>query len=328
MVKSARVLFMVLCVVCLFGAKAGASAQVGIITGSERGTYFQFGLDLQQLLGPRGILLSVYPSSGSIENIHAVYKRPRTQLGIVQSDVLAFVARVQSNPTLRNVADKIKLVFPLYNEEIHLVAREGVRDFDDLAGRRVAIGQEESGTYLTARLLFEISGLQPKEMVTVGTGEALSLLKAGEVDAMFYVAGYPVRLFEEGVSREDGLNLIPITNGDVVEFYPASTIPGEAYPWVSGPVPTVTVKATLVSFDFRGENCVHVGNVAAIVYQNLDWLKQEGHPKWKSVDLDHELRGWEQYGCVEQALRKVKKTPPQRAQEVNPVLEAIKEILQ
>lgn len=301
---------------------------MGIITGSEQGTYFQFGLNLQQLVGPRGIMLSVYPSSGSIENIHAVYKRPRTQLGIVQSDVLAFVARVQSNPTLRDVAEKIKLVFPLYNEEIHLVAREGVKDFDDLAGRRVAIGQEGSGTFLTARLLFEISGLKPEEMVTVGTDEALSQLKTGEVDAMFYVAGYPVRLFQEGVSREDGLNLIPITNQDVMEFYPASTIPGGAYPWVADPVPTVTVKAVLVSYDFKGDNCGHVGNVAAILYQNLDWLKREGHPKWKSVDLDYELRGWEQYGCVEQALRRVQKAPPQRAVEVNPVLEAIKEILQ
>ena len=43
----------------------------------------------------------------------AVYQRPATQLGIVQSDVLAFVARVETDPVLKRIATKIKMVFPL-----------------------------------------------------------------------------------------------------------------------------------------------------------------------------------------------------------------------
>jgi hypothetical protein len=39
-----------------------------------------------------------------------VYQRPGTQMGIVQSDVLAFVSRVQSEPVLKRIAKKIKLV--------------------------------------------------------------------------------------------------------------------------------------------------------------------------------------------------------------------------
>ena len=85
------------------------------------------------------------------------------------------------------------MVFPLYNEEIHLLGRKGDPDFDDLADRRVAIGREGSGTYLTARLLFKVSEVVPKEMVLIDTDEALAELKAGRIDAMFYVAGYPVR---------------------------------------------------------------------------------------------------------------------------------------
>jgi len=60
-----------------------------------------------------------------------------------------------------------------------------VTDFDQLAGKRVAVGEDGSGTYLTARLLFEVSGVKPKEMVPIGTSEALSQLKAGTIDAMF-----------------------------------------------------------------------------------------------------------------------------------------------
>ena len=54
------------------------------------------------------------------------------------------------------------MVFPLYNEEIHLLGRRGITDFDDLTDRRVAIGREGSGTYLTARLLFKVSEVTPK----------------------------------------------------------------------------------------------------------------------------------------------------------------------
>ena len=55
--------------------------------------------------------------------MYAVYQKPGVQLGIVQSDVLAFVARVQSDPVLKRIAKKTKMVFPLYNEEIHMLAR-------------------------------------------------------------------------------------------------------------------------------------------------------------------------------------------------------------
>src|SRR5256712_1829451 len=129
---------------------------MGLITGGDKGTYYQFGLDLQKLVKRAGINLTVYPSKGSIENIYAVYERPGVPLGIVQSDVLAFVSRVQSDPVLQRIAKKTKMVFPLYNEEVHLLARGNVASFDDLADRRVAIGREGSGNYLTSRLLFNV----------------------------------------------------------------------------------------------------------------------------------------------------------------------------
>ena len=133
-------------------AGAQAATELGIITGGDKGTYYQFGLDLQRLAKDRGFDLAVHPSRGSIENIYAVYQRPATQLGIVQSDVLAFVARVQTDPTLKRIAKKTNMVFPLYNEEVHLLGRRDIVDFDDLADRRVAIGREGSGTYLTCLL--------------------------------------------------------------------------------------------------------------------------------------------------------------------------------
>jgi TRAP transporter TAXI family solute receptor len=137
-----------------------SAVDLAVMTGGKKGTYYQFGLNLQELVKSRGIRLRVNNSTGSIENLYAVYKRPRTQMGIVQSDVLAFVSKVQTDPVLKRIAKKTKMIFPLYNEEVHLIGRRGLRSFDDLAGKRVAIGKEGSGTYLTARLLFEVSDVR------------------------------------------------------------------------------------------------------------------------------------------------------------------------
>ena len=108
-----------------WGFCAGA-IDMGIVTGGPKGTYYQIGLNLEELVGQSDINLRVDNSKGSIENIYAVYQRPKTQLGIVQSDVLAFVSRVQTNPVLKGIARKTKMVFPLYNEEVHLLTSHDI----------------------------------------------------------------------------------------------------------------------------------------------------------------------------------------------------------
>jgi len=310
-------------------ALEAAPVELGLITGGERGTYYQFGLDIQKLLAQTAptMALNVYPSKGSVENIYAVYQRPATQMGIVQSDVLAFVFRIQSDPVLRRIARKVKMVFPLYNEEIHILGRKGITDFDDLADRRVAIGREGSGTYLTTRILLKMAEITPREMVLIDTDEALAELKAGRIDAMFYVAGYPVKLFAEKVAESDGLALVPVLNKTVLEFYERSEIPAQTYRWQPTSVTTAAIKAVLVSFDFRRADCDYIGRFAQTVTKNMDWLITNGHPKWKSVDLEYALRGWEQYDCVRKYLGKPIRTPTERPASGNPVMDAIKEAL-
>lgn len=309
-------------------AALGADAQgahLSIMTGGEKGTYYQFGLNLQELVSEHGLQLSVVNSKGSVENIYAVYKRPKTQMGIVQSDVLAFVAKVHTDPVLKRIARKIKMVFPLYNEEVHILGRSSLTDFDALENKRVAIGKEGSGTYLTAKLFFAVSHIKPSAMVTIGTDDALAQLKAGQVDAMFYVAGYPVKLFNESVTSADGLKIVPVQNKKILEFYPSAEIPANTYNWQKESVKTAAVKAVLVSFDFRRANCDYVGRFAEVLHGSLDWLKKNGHPKWKTVDLNYPLKGWEQYDCVKRYLNT--SPPPSPKDKLNPVLEAIKDYL-
>jgi TRAP transporter TAXI family solute receptor len=279
-------------------AAEGEQAFLGIITGDVGSTAHQVGTDLKNLVKRSNIQLAVFNSSGSVENIYAVYQRPGHHMGLVQSDVLAFVAKVKSDPRLKLIADKIKWVWPLYNQEVHILGQGTNRRFSDLHGKRVAIGHEESGTYLTSRLIFEISGILPRQMVAIGHGQAVAALKSGRIDAMVTVDGFPVERLAQDVSSADGLHLIPITDEHILKFYPASRIPAGTYPWQTAAVDTVSVRAILVAYDFRNHHCNAIGHVARLMMDHLDWLRFNGHPKWKTVDLDETVKGWEQYQCV------------------------------
>lgn len=307
-------------------AESGGLTSMGMVTGGPSGTYYQFGLNLKELVKTKGIRLNVHNSNGSVDNIFAVFKRPHTQMGIVQSDVLAFVSKVQTDEVLKKIAKKIKLIYPLYNEEIHLVGHNDILEFEDIEGKRVAIGKEGSGTYLTASLLFKIAGVYPAEIVTIGSDEALAKLKEGAIDAMFYVAGYPVKLFSDKVSREDELRLIPISSKGITEFYPKADIPAGTYDWQEETVNSVAVKSVLVSYNFRNAHCENVGKFASTLAENIGWLKENGHPKWNYVDLEYPLKGWEQYDCVVR-YRDKSKQKITVSKEINPVLEAIKDML-
>lgn len=286
----------------LTGAAFAQTADLGIVTGSETGTYIKFGNDLKNLLQKKSIELDVHTSAGSLENIYSVYKLPKAQLGIVQSDVLAFIT-TRPDESLSKIAKKIRLVHPLYNEEVHILASNDVSSFEDLDGRKVAIGGKGSGTFLTADTLLTIAEIDVVQVYESGS-DALESLKAGDIDAMFYVAGYPVKLFAEEVTEDDKLQLLPILNKEISEIYNvSSTIPRSAYSFLGEDLETIAVKAVLITYAYKRANCDRVGNVARIISDEMDWLRENGHPKWNNVDLDFKLNGWEQYKCVKPGTR-------------------------
>ena len=125
-----------------------------------------------------------------------------------------------------------------------------------------------------------MADVAPRETVLIDTDEALAELKAGRIDAMFYVAGYPVKLFSEKVAESDGLALVPILNKTILEFYEQSNIPAKTYAWQASPLQTAAIKAVLVSFDFRRGDPENIGRLAQVVSKNMDWLITNGHPKW------------------------------------------------
>jgi uncharacterized protein len=319
--------------VLLTGATHAAAAEdeqgfLGIITGDVKSTAHHVGMDLKALVKRYNIHLAVYNSSGSVENVYAVYQRPGTHMGLVQSDVLAFVAKVKTDPVLKLIADKIKWVFPLYDQEIHILAKGAILRFSDLQGKRVAIGNAESGAYLTSRLLFEISGVLPRQMLAIGQAQALAALKSGSIDAMITVDGSPVERLALDVSPADDLHLVPVTDDRIRVFYPACRIPSGTYPWQTVEVDTVSVKAILVAYDFRNHHCHTIGNVARLMTDKQEWLRFNGHPKWKTVDLTDTVKAWERYKCVTNftPTATAAETESSPSRKPNPVADAIEAV--
>lgn len=282
-----------------------------VMTGGATGTYIQIGRDLAGLMAQCGQTLNVVESAGSLENFMAVRTRSNTQFGIVQSDVLEYLKTYSANdPDVARAIRGVRIAFPLYDEEVHLLARSGIDSVDDLAGKRVAIGTENSGTFLTASLVLDLTGTNAAERRQISPADALPALKAGDIDAFFYVAGAPTALFAEGEIDGGQFHLVPITDETLKATYNAVTIPANTYPFQSEAVEGVAVKALLMTFEYnaRGnsyqrQSCRAVSDLSNLILTRLPQLQENGHPKWKNVDLQDIPPGWDIGNCVNAGLQ-------------------------
>lgn len=299
--------------VALLLAALPASAQEfekNILTGGPTGTYIQFGNDIAGLLGECGQTLNVRESAGSLENFLGVRNRRATQFGIVQSDVLEYLQTYSADdPDIRRAIAGVRIAFPLYNEEVHVLAKRSIQSPADLTGKRVAIGVEDSGTFLTASLLMDLVGVELGEVLTIPPGESMTRLLSGDIDAFFYVAGAPTKLFQSTDIDPNQFHLLPITDPVLQAVYTSSSIPAGTYPFQSADVPLVAVKAVLMTYEYnRAKNAYHrqsckaVSDVANQVFTQFSRLQESGHPKWKQVDLNDIPPGWDVSSCVNTGL--------------------------
>src|SRR5262249_30614498 len=140
-------------------------------------------------------------------------------------------------------------------------------------------------------------------------------------------AGAPVKLLAEGVTAADNLALIPVTNKSAIEFYPTAEIPANTYGWQTKALPTVAVQPVLESFDFLRLDLHNGGRSAQSLASNIGWLRDNGHAKRKTIQLDYPVKGWEQYDCVRKYVGRIGPAPATAKSSENPVLDAIKGML-
>lgn len=292
-----------------------------MVTGSPKGTYFEFGKNIQALLGSSaGFSVCVKASQGSLDNIKRMASAENAGIGIVQSDVIEVL---KTNKVLQGQRDikELRLIAPLYNEEIHILARKSIHSLNDLATKKVNVGSVGGGTWITATTLFQSLALSDNELPILTNFDhktAVQKVLAGELDAMIYVAGKPVELFASlsqmyDQNLLDQLHFVPIRSepSQALPYFQASIMQND-YPWLSGSVDTLAVKSLLVAYDFSRNDsayakarCDQLKQLGATLRQGIYDLQgdsQRWHQKWQQVDLMAPVSGWERDTCSWNAI--------------------------
>ena len=295
---------------CCVVPGAAQEIETTLMAGPAGGTYARIGRDLAAIGAECGLGLNVQESAGSVENMQAVRDRRATQLGLVQSDALEYFRTFEADdPALRRTARGVRVALPLYDEEVHVLARRDIAGLGDLAGKRVAVGDAGSGTRVTADLILDLAQVEPAERRAIAPAAALDALLGGEIDALFYVVGAPAEIFASGRIDPESFHLLPLDEPVLTAVYSPAEIPAGSYPFVTEPVKVVAVRAVLVTFDFdprrnsyQAASCRAVADWSHLIVTRLDRLRQEGHPKWGAVDLRALPAGWQVSNCVLEGL--------------------------
>lgn len=241
-----------------------------------------------------GITVSPISTTGSMENASAVRDRSGVQLGFVQEDTLEYIRTLApGDSTLRRMAQGLSVVMPLHSQAIHVLARRELAGLEDLDGQRVSLGNEGSGTQLTAGLVLDVAGVAPAARIEdLAPQASLDALLAGEIDAMFLVDGVPSPLLADARIDPARFHLLGLTQPVLTALYTPSRITPGAYPVAPNGVETVAVRSVLMTFDFSATgnayhraSCAAVADVAQLIVSRIEPLQAGGHPAWRSVDF-------------------------------------------
>jgi TRAP-type uncharacterized transport system substrate-binding protein len=252
-----------------------------LMTGDEQGTYYQIGQEIAEQTDKVGINLQVLPSEGSWANIVALFNND-TEFAIFQIDAYLKAARNFYSNTAMDIHSELKVVMPLYHDEIHVIkAKERPLDFAGEESFVVGCGLEGSGSCLSAEVIAEFYG---KEFTYVHENydQSLAGLKTGELDLVIITAGKPLKL----LVGQAGLDLVSLPRTrKAAEVYLYTSITSEDYAWLESPVETYSVRTVLATMIQEQEGLANdlVGAVHFTILINEDRLKKKGHPKWKDV---------------------------------------------
>ncbi|MEA5512223.1 TAXI family TRAP transporter solute-binding subunit [Crocosphaera sp. UHCC 0190] len=263
--------------------------EINIVTGNEAGEYYSVAKDIEKLALTKNLDIDIIPTKGALQNIDNVFYYQSIPLGITQGDILAFLNTfANKDEEARRQAESIRVVMPLYQEQVHIITRQDIKSVKELTGKRVSIGESGSGTSTTAATLLHQLNINPKKLETFDIKRGIDALREKEIDALFYVVGMPAKVLQEQIFTDDNFHILPLTlppqpNDDFLsKIYSKAVVPGNTYPWQKEAVETLSVQSFL--FSVAEENCDHVTPVAKLIIENLSWLQENGDPIWKQIN--------------------------------------------
>lgn len=183
-----------------------------MVTGSAGGGYHAFGLRLQERLAEEGVTLELVGTRGSLDNLRQLLAEDASvQIGLVQSGTELHLA-----PEER---ERLRGLGAVYQEPLWLFQRRDLdlRALADLAGRRIDIGSDGSGTQAVVLSLFAANEVAREPgWLALSSQEASAALNEGSLDAAFFV-GPPENPLIRELARNDRLRLAGVRRADAYQ---------------------------------------------------------------------------------------------------------------
>lgn len=266
---------------------------VTIGTGGQTGVYYQVGGAICKLVNrdtdTHGIKCT-HTTGGSVKNINGI-RGGDLDMGVAQSDV-QFKAYNGTSPEdfPEGAYEDLRSVFSVHPEPFTIVARadSGITTLDDLAGKRVNIGDPGSGNRSTMEVVMAAKGWTNDSFALASELKAAEMSAAlcdNKLDAMIYVVGHPSGSIKEATTSCDSV-LVPVTGPEidalVAEFpyYAKSVVPGGMYKGTDADTPVFGVKATFVTSAKVDEAVVY--EMTKAVFENFERFKKL-HPAFANL---------------------------------------------
>lgn len=231
---------------------------ITVSTGAEEGVYYEYGERLRTAIARDmpGLKVVLQSSDGSQQNVSRV-ATGEADFAIAAADAVETyqLNRMPGYGRLRGMAR-------LYDDYAHLVVSRasGIESVEDLKGKRVGVGPDDSGVRLIADRVLKAAGLDPRQDVVPekdGIRTGPDRLRNGAIDAFFWSGGLPTRGLEEAAEEYD-FRFVEIDAATVAElheqedtfgYYRSSVMPADAYPSVQRghTVQTLTVANLLIT---------------------------------------------------------------------------------
>lgn len=294
------------------GAQTNDPIQFRIGTGAIAGTYHPIGALLVNIIsqppgsrtcedggrcGVPNLLASTVSSHGSVANMRAI-QEGRVHSGFSQADVASAMVNAKGAFAGLPPLEKVRAIASLYPETLHVVVRQGanIHSVRDLKGKRVSLDLLGSGTRFAANVILAEHGLGETDVIGIQAtaGQAAHMMRGGELDAFFLIAGMPARAITT-LTRDKVASVIPLGAVEATKiqtehpFFSAATIPEGMYDHVEG-VQTLAVRALWLTSTDVSEDLIHA-ICKALWTDKARAALDEGHPQGKHIRLETALEG-------------------------------------
>src|SRR6201994_3389253 len=183
---------------------------VSVVVSGLSCTCARFTEDMRNVvndLGPDGIRILPVLGVGGLQNVNDVLFLKNIDMGVVDEDNLRLLKK--KDPGLyANIEQRVQYITKLYNSEFQVLARNDIKSYDDLRGKKVNFNLKDSQTEVTADTIFNNLGIQVQRS-NYDNDEALQKLRTGELAAMIILTGAPQVTFSK-VKQEDNLHFLPL----------------------------------------------------------------------------------------------------------------------